>query len=119
MIPQMIFRAMGRRQRGSGLGGLFRSAARFLTPHLKKGLKYAGKRALTAGSNMIQDMSDNNTSFKDAFKSQAKNEFVNAKNEIKSLKPINILKGVSSGSSRAKPIAAGRKKRKRKSKVTL
>ena len=84
-------------QRGAGLGGMFRSLFRTVTPHLKKGLAHLGRRALTAGANALADMSDNNVSLKDALKKQAKNEFM-------ALNPINMItaskKAVSSSKER-------------------
>ena len=80
-----VFRAMQPLQRGYGLGGMFRSLFRTVTPHLKKGLAHVGRRALTAGANALADMSANDTSLKDALKKLVKNE-------ITALNPINRLK---------------------------
>lgn len=58
-------------QRGFGLGGvLFRN----VLPFIKKGLTKVGQRALNAGANALADVADNNISFKEAIKKQAKNE---------------------------------------------
>lgn len=84
-------------QHGRGLGGMFRGLLRAVIPHLKKGLAHIGKRALTAGVNVIDDMSENNTSFKNAFKKQGKRE-------LEVLNPINMI--------RSERIASPRKKRK-------
>ena len=59
-----IFRAMQPMQRGYGLGGMFRSLFRTVTPHLKKGLAHVGRRALTADANAFADMSANNALIK-------------------------------------------------------
>lgn len=97
---------INRMQRGHGLGGMFRGLLRTVTPHLKKGLAYAGKRALTAGANALSDVSEG-TSIKDALKNQARNEFANAKNEFtNNLKSINRTK--------RKGSSIGPKKKKRK-----
>ena len=114
-----------RRQRGAGLGGLFRGLFRTMAPHLKKGLTHLGKRALTAGANALTDMSENKTSLKDALKKQARSE-------LKALNPINMMKGVASGSSppkrkrkavasskKTKKIGSRKKKRKRTTSITL
>lgn len=93
-----------RYQRGGSLGGLFRGFLRTVTPHLKKGLVNIGKRALKAGANALEDMSTNNTSFKDAVKKQAKRE-------MRALNPINMMKGSGAGSSSVKRTKSIRKKR--------
>ena len=72
-------------QRGDGLGGMFRSLFRTMTPHLKKGLAHVGQRALTAGANALADMSANNTPIKEALEKQVKSE-------ITAMNPINGLK---------------------------
>ena len=66
---------------------MFRSLFRTVTPHLKKGLAHVGKRALTAGANALSDMSENNTSIKDALKTQVKNEIATVLTN-----PINRVK---------------------------
>ena len=45
-----VFIAMQPMQRGYGLGGMFRSLFRTVTPHLKKGLAHVGQRTLTVGA---------------------------------------------------------------------
>jgi hypothetical protein len=104
-LPQM---SRLNQQRGAGLGGMFRSFARTVAPHLKRGLKHVGKRALAAGVNMAQDMMENKTSFKDALKQQAKSE-------IKALDPINMMRSVVGGSP-SKPRTQASRKRKAPSK---
>jgi hypothetical protein len=114
-----------RHQRGAGLGGMFRSLFRTVSPHLKKGLTHLGKRALTAGANALTDMSENKTSFKDALKKQAKNE-------LKALNPINMLRSMdetdnpprkrkrsSALSSSSKKLKPSKKQKKRNSAITL
>jgi hypothetical protein len=85
-------------QRGRGLGGMFRGLLRTVAPHLKRGLAHVGKRAVMAGVNALNDMSENNTSFKDAMKKQVKNE-------VKALNPINMMKA-------KKRTSSSRRKRK-------
>ena len=92
-------------QRGGGLGGLFRGFLRTVTPHLKKGLMNIGKRALKASANALEDMSTNNTSFKDAVKKQAKRE-------VQALNPINMMKSMVGSSSTLKRTKSRRKKTK-------
>jgi hypothetical protein len=72
-------------QRGRGLGGMFRGLLRTVAPHLKRGLAHVGKRAVMAGVNAMNDMSENNTSLKDALKKQVRNE-------VKALNPINMMR---------------------------
>ncbi len=108
-----VFRSMQPVQRGYGLGGMFRSLFRTVTPHLKKGLAHVGRRALTAGASALADMSENNTSLKDALKKQAKKE-------IHALNPINRLKSAGSNASTGEVRKRkASKKRKPKQKFTL
>ena len=100
-----IFRAMQPQQRGYGLGGMFRSLFRTVTPHLKKGLAHVGRRALPAGANALADMSVNNTSLKDALKKQVKNE-------ITALNPINRLKDLTSTPGKRKSTRTPKNRRK-------
>ena len=93
-------------QRGYGLGGMFRSFFRTVTPHLKKGLAHVGRRALTAGANALADMSANNTLIKEALKKQVKSE-------IAALNPINGLKVLAS-EPRKRKVPQNRTHRKRK-----
>ena len=110
-----VFRAMQPMQRGYGLGGMFRSLFRTVTPHLKKGLAHVGRRALTADANALADMSANNTPIKEALKKQVKSE-------ITALNPINRLNVLASESRKRKePQNRIHRNRKvaRKGKITL
>lgn len=100
-----------RQQRGHGIGGLFRGLFRTVAPMLKKGLTHIGKRALTAGANALTDISENNTSIKDAFKKQAKAE-------IRALNPINRIKATLNSNSpvKTRKRATSTKKRTAKKK---
>ena len=102
-----VFRAMQSQQRGYGLGGMFRSLFRTVTPHLKKGLAHVGRRALTAGANALADMSANNTSLKDALKKQVKNE-------ITALNPINRLQDLMSAPRKGKATTLNRTPKNRR-----
>ena len=54
-------------QKGYGLGStIFKS----VIPFLKKGLATVGKRALNVGVNALTDVAENDTSVREAFKSQ-------------------------------------------------
>lgn len=105
-----VFRALQPLQRGHGLGGMFQSLFRTVTPHLKKGLAQLGRRALTAGANALADMSENNTTLKEALKKQAKKE-------IKALNPINRLNLAGGNVSTLK--RRKRKASRRSNKITL
>ena len=110
-----VFRAMQPMQRGYGLGGMFRSLFRTVTPHLKKGLAHIGRRALTTGANALADMGANNTPIKEALKKQVKRE-------ITTLNTINRLKVLASEPRKRKaPQNRTLRKRKvaRKGKFTL
>ena len=102
-------------QRGYGLGCMFLSIFRTVTPHYKTGLAHVGRRALTAGANALADMSANNTPIKEALRKQVKSE-------ISALNPINRLKVSDSEPRKHKaPKTRTHKKRKvaRKGKFTL
>ena len=102
-----VFRAQ---QRGHGLGGMFRGLFRQAVPFLKKGLASAGKRALKAGGNILEDVLINKTPLKSAVKKRAKTEFNDIKNKIVS-KPINRGARVSQSiTTPARPRKRGRKK---------
>ena len=47
---------LGHGQMGYGLGGLFRSVARMVTPMVKSGAKALGNIALNSGANFIGDV---------------------------------------------------------------
>ncbi len=114
-VQYPVYRGI-RQQRGHGIGGLFRGLFRTIAPMLKTGLKkgltHLGKRALTAGANVLSDISENNTPIKEAFKKQAKTE-------LRALNHINRMKNKKSVSS-TKPrkrvtttLTKGGKRRKR------
>ena len=67
-----VFKTRNSLQRGYGIGGLFRGLLRSATPLLKKGLLKAGKKALEIGANTLNDVQENDTSFKNAFSKQAR-----------------------------------------------
>ena len=84
---------------------------------LKKGLTHVGRRALTASANALADISENNTSIKDAFKKQAKLE-------LAALNPINRIRDslISNSPVKTRKRAASEKrsttkKKREKSKV--
>ena len=62
-------------QRGHGIGGVFSSLFRTVTPMLKRGLLHVGKNALNAGARALKDVSENNTTIKEALKKEAVNTF--------------------------------------------
>ena len=87
-------------QRGHGIGGLFKGLFRTVTPMLKKGLVSVGRSVLDAGSRALKDVSENNTSIKDAFKKEAIETF-HPRNVIN--RTVNKRKATSSASpSRSK-----------------
>lgn len=55
------------RMRGHGLGSWFSGIFRSALPLLTKGARAVGKEALRASVNMLDDVTENNTSFKDSF----------------------------------------------------
>jgi hypothetical protein len=58
-----------RMQRGYGIGGIFKSLARYAIPLFKQGAKVVGKRALQTATEVGQDVLQGNN-VKEAFKSQ-------------------------------------------------
>ncbi len=69
-----VFR-LQRMQRGSGFGGIFKSLLKVAMPMVKKGLLHVGKTALTAGAKALQDVSENKSTEKQAFKTHALEAF--------------------------------------------
>lgn len=59
-----VYRAGFTRQRGRGLGSIFRNIVSFVTPLFKSGASALGKAALQTGANIVSDIaaSDGNTS---------------------------------------------------------
>lgn len=55
------------RMRGHGLGSWFSGIFRSALPILAKGARAVGKEALKAGVNMLDDVAENNMSFRDSF----------------------------------------------------
>lgn len=55
------------RMRGHGLGSWFSGIFRSALPLLTKGARAVGKEALRAGVNILDDVTENNMNFKDAF----------------------------------------------------
>lgn len=54
-------------QRGSGIGSFLRGVFRYVLPYVRKGASVVGKEALRAGMNIVNDVTENNTSFRDSF----------------------------------------------------
>ena len=66
-------------QKGYGLGStIFKN----VLPFLKRGLAAVGKRALNVGANALNDIAENNTPVKDAFKNQLNREYHTLKKRI-------------------------------------
>ena len=66
-------------QKGYGLGStIFKN----VLPFLKRGLAAVGKRALNVGANALNDIAENNTPVKDAFKNQLHQEYHTFKKRI-------------------------------------
>ena len=122
-----VFRAYTplNRQRGHGFGGLMRGWFRRSVPFLKKGLATVGKRALQAGSDVLEDVLVNKTPLKQAVKKRARseaNELVNvfkksvgrgaAKRGRPNKKSINRANKAFPFISTSIPKSAGRRKPK-------
>ena len=61
----------GHMQRGYGIGGIFKSFARYAIPLFKQGAKVVGKRALQAATEVGQDVIQGKT-VRESFKSRGK-----------------------------------------------
>ena len=79
------------RQRGRGFGAFLGNAARWIAPIAKKGLLSLGKAALNAGARALEDINDNNTTVKDAFKKQAVETFHPVKAINRAMKRKNAI----------------------------
>lgn len=99
-------------QRGRGvgawLGGLFRK----ILPYIASGAKAVGKEAVRAGINVLDDVANNGSSFKEAFKYRAKESGKNLKRKAGE-KISNIMKG-----SGYKTRAKRRKRQSRKTRAS-
>ena len=69
-----------RMQRGYGIGGIFRSLARFAMPLFKKSAESVGKRALKAATEVGRDVLDGK-SFKESTKSRGREVFKDLANQ--------------------------------------
>ena len=69
-----------RMQRGYGIGGIFRSLARFAMPLFKKSAESVGKRALKAATEVGKDVLDGK-SFKESTKSRGREVFKDLANQ--------------------------------------
>ena len=93
-------------QKGYGLGStIFKN----VLPFLKRGLATVGKKALNVGVNALNDIAENNTSVKDAFKNQLHQEYHTLKKRINRPK---LSESVSLSKTRAKKRRAKRVKGK-------
>ena len=91
-------------QKGYGLGStIFKN----VMPFLKRGLASVGKKALNVGVNALNDIAENNTSVKDAFKNQLHQEYRTL------TKRINRPLKTKAVSVRKTPAKKGRSVRKR------
>ena len=97
-------------QRGYGIGGLFHGLYRCVKPALKRSLATIGKKALKAGTNVLEDIVVNKAPIKQAVKRQAKPEFENLKKQYG-----GSQKAINRGFVKSKPvIRAKRRKQKRR-----
>ena len=89
---------------GSWLGGLFRK----ILPYIASGAKAVGKEAVRAGINVLDDVANNDTSFKESFKYRARESGKNLQRKA-SKKISEMMKG-----SGYKSRAARRRRQSRK-----
>lgn len=100
-------------QKGYGLGGLFKGLARSFAPTLKKGLISAGKKALTTGVAVLNDVAEGKN-VKESMKRRTKQSFLdilpikNSKNAKQvSRKRAITKKGLNSNKKRKLDIFDG------------
>ena len=105
-----IFRSQSY-QRGYGFGGWGRALLKSIAPIAKRGLLSLGKATLSAGARSLEDIGDNNTTVKDAFKKRAIQTFhpSNVINRaMKKRKAANQLSQSKRKVARRKPTPKGR-----------
>lgn len=109
--------SFARRQRGAGIGSIFSGLLKYLTPCVKSGLKTVGREVLRSGSNILQDLSNNNnnkqTTFKDILQKRGREGLNNLTN-----KGLNKLAKMGDQSGKGRLIARPYFHRKAKRKVT-
>lgn len=66
-------------QRGSGIGSFLGGVFRYVLPLLKRSAKAVGKEALNATANIMTDVGERKTSFKEAFKTRMRESGDNLK----------------------------------------
>lgn len=89
---------------GSWLGGLFRK----MLPYISSGIKTVGKETLRAGINVLDDVTNNGTNFKEAVKFRARESGKNLKRKAAN-KISEMMKG-----SGYKALARKRRQQSRK-----
>lgn len=102
---------------GSFLGGLFRRAL----PFLRRGARAVGKEALRAGMNIIDDVSENKATFKEALRARARESGRNlkrkAEEKIESLMEGSGYKRTPRRRKRQSKVSRRRKRTTRKAKA--
>lgn len=68
-------------QRGSGIGSFLSGIARYAMPLIKKSLPFLGKELLKSSTNILSDVADHNSSFKDAFRKRGRETLKNLSDE--------------------------------------
>ena len=99
---------MGHGQMGYGLGGLFRSLARAVTPMVKSGAKTLGNIALSSGKNLLDDVLAGKN-VKEAAKARAVEAANVAKN--KAVERVRAYAQTGSGRRTKRPRAGAKRKR--------
>ena len=104
-------------QKGYGLGStIFKN----VLPFLKKGLATVGKKALNVGAKALDDIAENNTSVKDAFKNQLHQEYRTLTKGIKRSRSSNSVSARKpSAKKRRRPGVASKKVKGGFQKITL
>lgn len=112
-----------RGQRGHGVGSFLAGLFRRALPFLAKGARAVGREALRAGMNVLDDVTENNMSFKQSLNNRLAESGINLKRKatekITKLMEGSGYKGLSlkrasqlRGSSRARKSSTKRKKQK-------
>lgn len=95
------------RMRGHGLGSWFSGIFRSALPFLAKGARAVGKEALRAGVNILEDVGENNMTFKDSLKSRLNESGHNLKRKATE-KLSKIMEGSGYNNLHAKRLAQSR-----------
>ena len=107
----------GRMQRGYGIGGIFRSLARFAIPLFKQGARTVGKRALQAATEVGQDVLEGRN-VSESMKARGNQSFTDVSNKaVKTLTGRGRKRPIKRSAPAKPTISSQAKKRKTSHKI--